>query len=131
VSSRAKAGFTILEAVIALAVVGLAGVAALEAVGGELRAADRAAEAYTLAALGQDRLAAVSLVAPTTISPIPDSLARGTFPTPFERYQWTARTEPVPNARELYAVTITVIGEQREYTLNTRLYRPIPTGVLR
>lgn len=130
-SRRADSGFTILEAVIALAVVGLAGVAALEAVGGELRASARAAEAYTLAALAQDRLAAVAVVAPTAISPIPDSLGRGTFPAPFERYDWTASTEPVRNERELYAVTITIRGDGREYTVNTQLYRPVPTGVLR
>jgi type II secretory pathway pseudopilin PulG len=131
VSSRAERGFTILEAVIALAVVGLAGVSALEALGGELRTADRAAEAYTMAALAQDRLAAVALVGPRAMSPFPDSLARGTFPAPFERYRWTANAEPISGAPELYAVSITIVDDRRDYTVNTRLYRPVPTGVLR
>jgi type II secretory pathway pseudopilin PulG len=131
VSRRAERGFTILEAVIALAIVGLAGVSALEAVGGELRTADRASEAYTLAALAQDRLAKVALVSAKAMSPFPDSLARGTFAPPFERYRWTAKAEPVSGARELYAVTVTITGDRRDYSLHTRLYRPIPSGVLR
>lgn len=132
-SRRAEAGFTILEAVIALAIVGLAGVSALEAVGGELRTADRAIEAYTVAALAQDRLAMVSLVSPRAMSPFPDSLARGTFGEPFERFRWTAKVEPVSGARELYDVTVTITGGggRPDYTLATRLYRPVPTGILR
>jgi type II secretory pathway pseudopilin PulG len=131
VSRRAERGFTILEAVIALAIVGLAGVSALEAVAGELRAADRAAEAYTLAALAQDRLAAVSFVSPKAMSPFPDSLARGTFAEPFEDYHWTAKVQPVSSARALYDVTVTITGARRDYTIATRLYRPVPTGILR
>ena len=128
---RAEAGFTILEAVIALAIVGLAGVAALEAVGGELRTADRATEAYTLAALAQDRLALVSLVAAKSMSPFPDSLTRGTFASPFERYRWTAKVEQISGRKELYDVTLTITSDRRDYTLQTRFYRPIPSGVLR
>ncbi len=59
---RDRRGFTILEAVIALAIVGLAGVAALEALGGELRATDRASSVSTAAALAQDRIAALAML---------------------------------------------------------------------
>ena len=130
-SIHGNRGFTILEAVIALVVVGLAGISALEAMGAEIRAADRAAEAYTLGALAQDRLAVITLVPPRILSPLPDSLARGTFAQPFETYRWASSVEPVSGARELYDVTVTVIGARRDYALRTRLYRPIPTGILR
>ena len=129
--SRADSGFTILEAVIALAIVGLAGVAALEALGGELRAADRAAEAYTASALAQDRLAAVALLAPRGFSPLADSLARGTFASPFSAYRWTATAQPVLGERELYEVTVSITGARTDYSVTTRLYRPVPTAVLR
>src|SRR5258706_3700438 len=82
VSTRAEHGFTILEAVVALAIVGLAGVAALEAVGGEVRGIERARGAYTTAALAQDRVAAVTLLPPGDLDPLPDSPRRGTFAQP-------------------------------------------------
>ena len=130
-SIRGRRGFTILEAVIALAVVGLAGVSALEAMGAEIRAADRAAEAYTLAALAQDRLAVIASVSPRTLSALPDTLARGTFPPPFAIYRWTGSVQPVAGAGELYDVTVTISGERRDYAVRTRLFRPLPTGILR
>ena len=126
-----QGGFTILEAVVALAIVGLAGVSALEAVGGELRAADRAAEAYVASALAQDRLAAVGLLAPRDFSHLPDSLRRGTFAPPFVEYRWTTTAQPVSGERELYEVTVSIAGGRTAYAITTRLYRPVPVGVLR
>ena len=99
-SSRADRGFTILEAVVALAIVGLAGVAALEAVGGEIRGIDRAREAYTTAALAQDRLATITVLPPEDLNPLPDSLARGTFAEPFKDYRWTATLHPLFGERD-------------------------------
>ena len=131
-SSRAShRGFTILEAVVALAIVGLAGVSALEAVGGELRAADRAAEAYVGSALAQDRVAAVGLLAARDVAHLPDSLRRGAFSPPFAEYRWTTTAQPVSGERELYEVTVSIAGARTAYTLTTRLYRPVPVGVLR
>jgi len=131
VSSRASRGFTILEAVVALAIVGLAGVSALEAVGGELRAADRAAEAYVASALAQDRLAAVGLLASRDFARLPDSLRRGTFAPPFAAYRWTATAQPVSGERELYEVTVSIAGDRTAYVLTTSMYRPVRVGVLR
>ncbi len=132
-SSRARnrGGFTILEAVVALAIVGLAGVSALEALGGELRAADRTAEAYAASALAQDRLAAVGLLAPRDFARLPDSLRRGTFAPPFAAYQWTATAEPVLGERELYEVTVSIASDRSNYAVTTRIYRPVLVGVLR
>ena len=125
-SIRGRRGFTILEAVIALAVVGLAGVSALEAMGAEIRAADHAAMAYTLAALAQDRLAVIASVSPRTLSALADTLARGTFPPPFDGYRWTTSVEPLFGAPDLYAVRIAISGARAEYAIETRLYRPVP-----
>ena len=129
-SSRADRGFTILEAVVALAIVGLAGVSALEAVGGEVRAAQRAAEAYAASALAQDRLAALTLLAPADFSHPPDSLSRGTFPAPLDAYRWTATVEPVLGEQELYDVTVTIASDETRYEVQTRVYRPVPVWTL-
>lgn len=123
--SRAdRRGFTILEAIVALAIVGFAAVAAVEAVGSELRGADRAALAYTTAALAQDRLVAVTILDGEQLNPLPDSVARGAFPAPFEAYHWVTLAFPVFGKRDMYDVSITVTSDRTEFALATRLYRP-------
>jgi len=123
-------GFTILEAVVALAIVGLSGVAALEAVAGETRSIDRAREAYTLSALAQDRLAVVTILAPEDLNPLPDSLARGAFPKPFNGYRWTTSLEPISGQRDLYDVSVAVTGARSDYRVTARIYRPRPNQVV-
>ncbi len=127
---RDKRGFTILEAVIALAIVGLAGVAALEALGGELRAADRARSVSTAAALAQDRLAAIAIVPALDLSPLADSLARGAFPEPFADHRWSVTVRPVMGEADLYDVAVSVTGRGTDYSVTTRLYRPRPLGAV-
>jgi type II secretory pathway pseudopilin PulG len=131
VSTLGRRGFTILEAVVALALVGLTSIAALEALGGEVRAAGRAADAYAASALAQDRLAAVALIGPADLVHLPDSVARGVFAAPFTRYRWTATAQPVLGERELYDVTIAIASAGTDYVVATRLFRPVPVGVLR
>jgi prepilin-type N-terminal cleavage/methylation domain-containing protein len=128
---RDRRGFTILEAVIALAIVGLAGVAALEALGGELRAAERAGAVSTAAALAQDRLAAIAMVPAPDLGRLPDSLARGAFTEPLTDYRWRASVRPVLGERDLYDATVAVTGRGSEYSVTTRLYRPRPLGAIR
>jgi len=128
VRRRDRRGFTILEAVIALAIVGLAGVAALEALGGELRAADRAGSVSTAAALAQDRLAALTVLPALDLSPLADSLARGAFSEPFADYRWSATVRPALGEADLYDVAVAVAGRGTDYTVATRLYRPRPLG---
>ena len=123
-STRAEHGFTILEAVVALAIVGLAGVASLEAVGGEIRGIDRAREAYTTAALAQDRLAAITTLPPEDLNPLPDSLGRGTFAEPFTSYRWTATLRPLSGERDMYELAVAIDSDRAHYAVATRLYRP-------
>ena len=119
-----KRGFTILEAVVALAIVGVAGVAALEAAGTEFRAAARAQAAYVGAALAADRLAAVTLARADELVPLADSLARGAFPPPFAEYTWAASVRAALGEPALYEVAIAVRGHDLDYTVATRHYRP-------
>ncbi|HEY6158229.1 MAG TPA: type II secretion system protein [Gemmatimonadales bacterium] len=121
-----RRGFTLLEAVVALTILGLAGVAALEALGAEVRGAERARTASTAAALAQDRVAAVALVPPRDLDALPDSFARGTFGPPFSDYHWTARVQPVLGEADLYEVRVEVSSDAAPYTLVTRVYRPRP-----
>ena len=123
-------GFTLLEAVAALAILGIAGVAALEAVGGELRAAERARSVVVASALAQDRLAAITLLLRGDLQSLPDSLVHGAFPSPFEDYEWAASVRPRFGERDLYDVTVEVFSRTTRYALTTRLYRVARTGAL-
>jgi type II secretion system protein I len=126
-----RRGFTLLEAVVALVILGLAGVGALEALGGELRAAERARNATTAAALAQNRLATVSTLAWNDLTVLADSLVHGEFAAPFAGYRWTTRVRPTLGEADLYDVTVEVVSDATHYTLATRLYRPPPIGLAR
>lgn len=126
-----RRGFTLLEAIVALAVLGLAGVAALEAMGGELRAAERARSATTAAALAQDRLATVALLPRSELDPVRDSIARGTFRPPFAEYRWTTTIRPVLGEADLYDVVVEVRSDAGHISFATRLFRRRPVGLLR
>ena len=131
-STRAErtGGFTVLEAVVALAILGLAGVGALEAMGAELRAAHHARTATIEAALAQDRLAALALLPMADLQPLADSLARGTFPPPFADYHWNAAVRPVFGEADLYEITVDITGADARLLAVTRWYRPPPIGAL-
>lgn len=125
---RARDGFTLLEAVISLAILGLVGLSALGAVGRDLDAAGRSRAALESAALAEDRLEAVRLLDHAELSALPDSVARGRFPPPLDEYQWAVDVETVGDAPGLFDATVVVSWESGEYPLRARLYRPLAIG---
>jgi type II secretory pathway pseudopilin PulG len=124
-----KRGFTVLEAAVAIAIVGMISIAALAAFSGDLRAAHRAGELLPAAALAEDRLASLELAPPAWLTMLPDSLARGRFAAPFAGHEWTASAKPVRGERHLYDLAVTVRWEGGAYSLARRRYRPPPVGV--
>jgi prepilin-type N-terminal cleavage/methylation domain-containing protein len=128
------AGFTLIEAVVALAIIGMISVTALAAFAAELRTSGRAERALVAAALAEEQLQRLRLVPSTLLSPLPDSLARGTFPRPYDRYTWTAAATPARDEDDLYEVVLQV-SRQGEgggaYTLRSRVYRPGPALAMR
>jgi type II secretory pathway pseudopilin PulG len=119
----------LLEVVVALAIIGIAGVAALEAFGAELRAADQARQGLQAAVLAQERLGHLALLPTRDLARLADSLARGTFPSPFDAYGWQATSQPVDGERDLYDVVVQVAWDRGAYDLRTRWYRPLPIVV--
>jgi len=109
-----------------MAIIGIAAVAALEAFGAEVRVADKAQQALPAAALAQERLGRLALLATAELAHLPDSLARGTFPAPFDRYGWVATAGGVLGERDLYEAAVQVAWDQGTYELRTRWYRPMP-----
>ena len=122
VHSRMRRGFTMLEAIVALAIVGLVCVGVLGAYGGAIRADVLAADRLPLAALAAERIAAVDLDA-GSLQRLPDSLARGAFAAPYASATWETETRRVEQTDGLYDVIVRVHDGTDVYTLRTRRYR--------
>ena len=119
---RARSGFTMLEAVVALAIVGLVCVGVLGAYGSAIRADVTAADRLPLALLAVERIAAVDLSG-GSLDRLPDSLAHGTFAAPYATATWDTESHRVDQADGLYEVTVRVRDGNDLFTLSTRRYR--------
>jgi type II secretion system protein I len=129
VSTTTRPGFSLLEAVVALAILGLAAVAALTAVAAELRAAGSARDAMEAVALAGIRLERLRLLPAEDLRPLADSLARGRFDPPFDRYHWSADVRRARDESDLLEVTVLVEWDSGSHGLTTRLFRPRAQGV--
>lgn len=119
-----SAGFTLLEALVAVTIVGLVAVSSLAAIGAQLRIADRARIALEAEALAQDQLTAVRLLPANDLNPIPDSLRHGTFDPPFDRYSWEHTVREVSGQPGLFDIAAVVTWGDGSYALRSRIYRP-------
>jgi prepilin-type N-terminal cleavage/methylation domain-containing protein len=121
-----RAGFTLLEAAIALVIVGMAAVAVLSSFGTTLRTAARARHALEAEALAGQRLAYASLLSNAELAHLPDSVAHGRFPAPFDAYAWETTAKELYGDDAMFEVSVAVTWENGRYALPTRLYRPPP-----
>jgi hypothetical protein len=118
-----------LEAVVALAIVGLVCVGVLGAYGGAIRADVAAADRLPLATLAAERISVVDL-APGSLQRLPDSLAGGSFAPPYESATWETETRRVEQTDGLYDIIVRVHDGTDVYTLRTRRYRaPVVTAL--
>jgi type II secretory pathway pseudopilin PulG len=122
--ARAEAGFSLLEAVVALTIVGVTSVSVLAAFGAELRASDRGRHALEARALADDRLARLRLASIRDLEPLADSLRHGRFASPFQAYEWEARSHTVPGRTDVIDLMVDVRWEAGAFAEGTRLYRP-------
>jgi type II secretion system protein I len=121
-----RAGFTLLEAAVALMIVGLAAVAVLSSFGTTLRTSVRARHALEAEALAGQRLAYASLLSHDELTHLPDSVARGRFEAPFSDYRWETTAHERRDDAALFDVRVEVAWAEGRYALPTRLYRPPP-----
>jgi prepilin-type N-terminal cleavage/methylation domain-containing protein len=127
---RVRHGFVLLEAVVALLIIGLASAAALDLFATHLRAAARQPALLTAAALAQDRMTALRFLSAEELRRLPDSLARGEFPAPFAGYRWRAAAT---RSREesFYDLRVDVEWSAGRYTLASLTSVPLAQRVTR
>lgn len=125
-STHARRGISLFEAVAALAIVGMTAVSALAAVGAEMRTAERARRALVVEALATQRLDYMSLLSDRELQSLPDSVARGTFEPPLAEYRWTASAAPSSAQAGVYAVHVNVEWKAGSYALHSYIYRRPP-----
>jgi type II secretory pathway pseudopilin PulG len=121
--SRANRGITLFESVAALTIVGLVAISALEAVGAEMRTAERARRALEVEALATQRLDALELLNDQELQVVPDSVASGKFDAPLDEYSWTIDAQPVAEQPGVYDVALDIIWENGTYPIRTKMYR--------
>jgi type II secretory pathway pseudopilin PulG len=120
--AKVRRGITLLEAVAAIAIVGMTSVAALEAAGGEMRTAERARRAIEVGELATSRVEFMDLLTDQELQSLPDSVAKGKFPAPFDQYTWTTTSTPISDPNGLYDIHITVSWTNGSYLVRTYRY---------
>ena len=123
---RARAGITLLEAVAAVAIVGVTAISALESVGGNMRTAEKAKRATEAEALATSRLDFMDLLNDRELQALPDTVEKGTFPAPLNEYTWKTTSTPVSEQAGVYDVRITIQWPTGSYRVQTYAYRRPP-----
>jgi type II secretory pathway pseudopilin PulG len=125
-SPRRRSGISLLEAVAAIAIVGLTAVSALESVGGDMRTAEKAKRATEAEALATSRLDFMDLLSDRELQALPDTVEKGTFPAPLNQYTWKTTSAPVSEQAGVYDVRITIEWPTGSYAVRTYAYRRPP-----
>lgn len=123
---RDTRGITLFETVAALAIVSITAISALEAVGGELRTAERARRAIEAEALVHTRLDFLNLLTDQELQALPDSVKQGKFDPPLDEYGWESAATPAAGQAGVYDITIAITWPGNNYTVHTAQYRRPP-----
>ena len=123
---RSHRGISLLEAVVAVAIVGMTSVGALEAAGSDMRAAERSRRAIIVDVLATSRLDFMGLLNDRELESVADSVRNGRFPEPLDEYTWKTSSAPVSEQPGVYDVRVTIQWASGSYVLRTYAYRRPP-----
>jgi hypothetical protein len=115
-----------MEAVVALAIIGLFAVALFATTAAQMRTASKAGILLSARSLAEDRIAALRLLDYDALKDVPDSLVKGVFPAPFADFTWTAQVEEMKDEYDLFGVQVTVSGQGEVFPLRTLFHRARP-----
>ena len=119
-----RRGFVLLEAVVALAILGVASIVLLQVRAQQIRVATQARELLTAQALAEDRIAALRMLDYELLAEPPDSLLSGVFPPPFQDFAWSAQVALMEDEYDLFGVEVEVLGPGERFPLRTLIHRP-------
>jgi type II secretory pathway pseudopilin PulG len=128
---KTRKGISLLEAVVAVAIVGMTSVAALESVGSGMRTAEKSKREIEAEALASSRLEFMDLMTDRELQALPDSVESGKFLAPLDEYTWKTTSTASEEQVGIYDVRITVSWATGSYTLKTYLYRQPPLATRR
>jgi len=120
-----------MEAVVAVAIVGMTAISALESVGGGMRTAERSRRAIEAEALATSRLEFMQLLSDQELRALPDSVQKGKFSAPLDEYSWTTTSSAYSDQAGVYDVRVTVAWPAGSYTVRTYEYRTPPFATRR
>jgi prepilin-type N-terminal cleavage/methylation domain-containing protein len=123
------AGFTLIEALVALVLTASVMVASVEAFAAGLRAQAIASQRLEAVALADARLSELAVLRVDSLDGL-GTAQDGRFAPPFQNYRWRSAVSRFVHAPALRQVTVVVEWEQGSYLLHTTLYRPDPHAAL-
>jgi type II secretory pathway pseudopilin PulG len=123
-----RGGFVLMEAVVALTVIGLVAVTLLGMTAAQVRTAGKAQQLLTARALAEERLATLRSLDYFDLIDVPDSLRAGEFPEPFGAFSWRADIAPVDGEYDLFTMGVVVTTGGEAFTLRTLVHEPRPAG---
>ncbi|HEX6941022.1 MAG TPA: hypothetical protein VF158_16505 [Longimicrobiales bacterium] len=127
----AEGGFTLLEALVALALLGTAVIGMIAAIRAGVRAQAGVDAQITAVALAEARVSELDALPRDSLQAF-GAVRRGVFAPPFSAFAWEARVGPVAGAAAagLLALEVRVTwaegASEGAYTLSTLVYRPDP-----
>lgn len=116
---------------VAIAIVGMTAVSALEAAGGDMRAAERARRAIEAEALATSRMDFMDLLSDRELQALPDSVEKGKFDPPLDQYSWKTTSTPLADQAGVYTIRVTVEWPDGSYVLRSYAYRTPPFSTRR
>lgn len=119
-----RRGFSLLEAIVALLVIGVTSAAALELFAAHARAASRVPALVVASELADDVLTRIRLLRLGREQRLPDSLAAGTFAPPLDAYTWRAEIDHSADP-PLQAARVIVRWPSGSYAIESR--QRVPT----
>lgn len=118
-------GLSLVEAVVALAIVSLVGMAALGSAAAELRFAARAEEGLYARVLAEEVLARLHTMPAAELSRV--GVVEGRFGPALPEWSWTATLWPTPRAPlSLHDVAITISGPSSSHQARSRIFLQEP-----
>lgn len=121
---NSRGGFTLIEVLVALAVVGLVATAVLAQAGAAIHAQADASESMIAATLAEQKLEALRALASSDLERLPDTLRSGRFAPPLEAYGWAARAERSRHEPALLDVEVEIEWQGGRLPVRARWYRP-------